>query len=46
MKLIKEFTEILREIISSNDEEKFRQLEEIVRAYNRPQPKVENRVLH
>jgi hypothetical protein len=34
MQLIKEITEILRKIISSGDEEKLRQLQEIVRAFN------------
>jgi hypothetical protein len=46
MKLIKKFTEILREIISTGDEERFRRLEEIVRAYDNSHQDVENRFLH
>lgn len=46
MKLIKEITEILREIISSGDEERLRQLQEIVRAFNESRQRVESRALH
>jgi hypothetical protein len=46
MKLIKEITEILREIISSGDEERLRQLQEIVRAFNESRQRLESRALH
>jgi hypothetical protein len=46
MKLIKEITEILREIISAGDEERLRQLQEIVRAFNESRQRVESRALH
>jgi hypothetical protein len=46
MGLIKEITDILREIISSGDEESFRQLQEIVRAFNDSRRHAESRALH
>jgi hypothetical protein len=46
MQLIKELTDILREIISSGDEERLRRLEEIVRRYTAARKGVENRLLH
>ena len=46
MELIKEITEMLREIISSGDEERFRQLQEIVRAFNHARQHMGNRALH
>lgn len=46
MKLIKEFTDILREIVSSGDEEQLRRLEEIIRAHTTPPEGMETRFLH
>jgi hypothetical protein len=46
MKLIKEITDILREIISSGDEERFRQLQELVHAFNDSRQQVGSRALH
>lgn len=46
MKLIKEITEILREIISSGDEERLRQLQQIVRAFNDSRQPMGSRALH
>jgi hypothetical protein len=36
MELLKELTEILREIISSGDEESFRKLQEFIRSLREP----------
>jgi hypothetical protein len=46
MRLIKEILEILREIISSGDEESLRRLQEIVRAFVESRQDVGNRALH
>jgi len=46
MKLIKEITDVLREIISSNDEESLRQLQQIVRAFIEARHDLGNRALH
>jgi hypothetical protein len=46
MQLIKEITEILREIISSGDEQRFRQLQEIVRVFKDSRHSQESRALH
>ena len=46
MKLIKEITDVLREIISSNDEESLRQLQQIVRAFIDVRHDTGSRALH
>ena len=45
MELLKDLTKILREIIGSGDEERFRQLEETIRAIDESRPK-SGRTLH
>lgn len=40
MGLLKELTEILREIISSGDEESFRELQEFIRSLREPTPTI------
>ena len=46
MELIKEMTQILREIIASGDEERLRQLKEIIHALNDPRQNLGGRALH
>ena len=46
MELIKEITQILREIIASGDEERFRQLQEIIHALNDSRQDLGSRALH
>ena len=46
MELIKEITDILREIIASGDEQGFRRLKEIVRVFKDSRQSVESRALH
>lgn len=46
MELLKEITEMLRDIIASGDEERFRRLQEVVRALNESRQSVESRALH
>ncbi len=46
MALLKEMTQILREIIASGDEERFRQLQDIIHALNDSRQDVGSRALH
>ncbi|HXV78503.1 MAG TPA: hypothetical protein VEG60_01360 [Candidatus Binatia bacterium] len=40
MEILKELTEILREIISSGDEESFRKLQEFIHSLREPTPTI------